>query len=796
MIGDLVRDAVIGVRQLRRRPTQSVALLATLALGIGATTAVFGVMRAVLLRPLPFDEPERLVAVWSTRPAQGVDQLAVSDEDFAAFRERTRTLAAVEATLHTSFDIERDGFVERTQGRRVSAGMLPMLGVRMVAGRAFAAAEGGADPARVVLVGENEWRSRYGGDPAFLGSTLRLDGEPHTVIGILPHPLPLAGIGGTSQVEYWAPLGQVGGRGLAVTARLKPGATRASALADLAAIARDRERESAGTNDGIGVRVVGLHEQTVGRAEEPLRLLGAVVAFVLLVASANAANLLLGRSAERGREMAVRAALGAGRFRLVRQMLHETLVVAAVAGELGVLLASWATDLLVARMPAQLPRAEDTRIDGVVLLFAAATALLSVLVAGLVPALRASRSRPMDGITRGGRAGAAPGRVRALTAGTQIALAVVLAACAALLLRSLLGLANVDVGIDANGVIAVDARAGSALDTGAGRQAFMATAAAELDALPGIEATAVITPLPFSGTNVRLQAVEPVSGDSQMVHLRAASPGWLDVVRLTLRRGRFIEPTDVAGGEPVAVVSETTARRLWPDRDALGRRVRMTVGLRPVEWRVVGVIADERVDGPAQPPPPLVYVPFAQDTPLRFAHVVVRHDGRRPLPMDDLRRRVGTAAPGQPIGPPVAVGDLLAATFAATRFYTFLLGVFAGVALLLATIGIYGANDQSVAQQRSELGIRQAVGASRADVARLVFARGLVVVGIGTVAGIAGAAMSSRLLESLLFGVRPADPLLLALAGTVVAGAALLAISLPARRAANLEPLQALRDPS
>jgi len=793
MTSDLVRDGLIGIRQLRRRPAWSVALLATLVLGIGATTAVFSVTHDVLLRPLPFAEPDRLISIWSTQESRGIDQLAVSDDDFAAFRERSRTLAGLEAAAFASFDVERDGFVEQVPGVHVSTGMFALLGIRPIAGRSFAAAEGGADPARVVMIGEREWRSRYGGDPALIGSAVRLSGEPYTVIGILPDPLPLAVTGGINRGEYWVPLGIIGGRGLAVVARLRPGVSHQAVQTDLAAIAR--ERESMPNNEGVGVRIIELHEQTVGRARDSLRLLAAVVALVLLVACANAANLLFGQSAERQQEMAVRTALGAGRARLIRQVLHETLVLAAIAGVLGVLLASWITDLLVTRMPAQLPRMDNTRVDAVVLLFAAAASIVSVFAAGIFPALRASRSRPLSVMGSGARSGGTRNRLYTVTACVQVALAVVMVACAGLLLRSLVGIARVDPGIDVNGLVAIEARGGMTFGTAASRDAFVASVSAELQARPDVRDAAVVTPLPFGGTNVRAPAVDPMTGDSILVHLRAASPGWFGLAGLTLRRGRFIESTDVVGSVPVIVVTETVARLLWPGREALGQRIGVPIGPRSVDREVVGVIADERVQGPAQPPAPLVYIAFAQATPLRLAHVVIRRTGTAAIAADELRRVVGAAIPGSPVGQPLALADLLTATFAATRFYTFLLAVFSTVALLLAAIGVYGVIEQSVAQQRFELGVRQALGASRTDVARLILRRGLVIAGVGATAGLAAATIASRLLETLLYGVRPADPLTLVIAAIVVGAAALIATSLPARRAAALEPLLALREP-
>jgi putative ABC transport system permease protein len=725
-MSEFIRNVRTGARLLARRPAFSLALLLTLGIGIGATTGVFGVIRAVLLRPLPFDEPSRLVMIWSTHSERGMTQIAVSDEDFAAFRDRSAVFEGVAAVSSTSFEVERDGLTEEVGGALGSDGLLSVLGVQPLLGRGFSSDESGEQAADVVMIGEREWRGRFGSDPGVLGSTVRLDGRPFTIVGVLPADFNVPRVGGMGRVEYWAPLGRIGGRGLGVIARLGDGESADRALADVERIAAARAVEDP-ANAGIGARLVPLHEQAVGSATPALRLLAGVVLVILLVACANSANLLFGHGTRRERELAVRVALGGGRARIIRQLLHENLVIAALGGVFGVVVSIWVTDALIGLMPGELPRLDESRVDGMVLLFAMATTLASVLAAGLLPAVRASRADPMTGLIVGQHQSPRKARGRAIASAVQVTLAVMLLASALLLSRSMTGLNRVNLGYDPDGIIAIDASLGD-LSTNTGRTLFADEVIRALTSQPGVRSAAIVSPLPAAGINMRSPVIVPGRTDTLLATVRAASPEWFATMSVSVLRGRAFGHTDRPGAERVAIISETMESMLFGG-PAVGSQIDMAVPGGSRTLTIVGVAEDTRASGPAEPPAAEFYLPYAQYSPLRTATVVMKTDAAVNAP--DLRARIASLIPGRPVGELSVLADLLADTTASTRFYMFLLGLFALIALALAAIGVFGVVQQNVVQRNFEIGVRLALGADPSDVSRSILRQGFALAAAG-----------------------------------------------------------------
>jgi putative ABC transport system permease protein len=514
-----------------------------------------------------------------------------------------------------------------------------------------------------------------------------------------------------------------------------------------------------------------------------------VVLLILLVACANSANLLFGQGMRRERELAVRAALGGGRARIVRQLLHENLVIAVLGGVFGVVVSIWVTDALIGLMPGELPRIDESRVDGVVLVFAMATTLASVLAAGLLPALRASRADPVVGLLPGQHQSPRRARGRAIASAVQVTLAVVLLASALLLSRSVASLNRVDLGFDPDGIIAISASLGD-MSTSAGRPVFADEAIRAMTSQPGVRSAAIVSPLPASGINVRSPVVVPGRPDTLLATVRAASPEWFETMSIAVLRGRAFAGADRAGGERVAIISQTMEAMLFGG-PAIGRQIDMAVPGGTQTMTIVGVSEDTRASGPAEPPAAELYLPYAQYSPLRTAMVVVKTDGL--VSGAELRSRVASLIPGRPVGELTVLADLLADSTANTRFYMFLVGLFALIGLALAAIGVFGVVQQNVMQRNFEIGVRLALGADPFDVSRSVLRQGFALAAAGAALGVAGALVTTRLLESLLFGVRPGDPATLSLAVGLAIGVALLATWLPARRAAAVDPVTALR---
>jgi len=793
----LQHDVRGALRLVQRSPAFAGVVVLTLAVAIGATCSVFSVVRGLLLEPLPYRDSEKLVRFYGTwRGATGTASLAEYRQDYenlssmsgvAAWGYGAGTLLGADATEHIGLG-------------RATSSLLPVLGVQPALGRWFTKDEEEPGRGRVVVLGPSLWKRRFGGDPGVVGQTVQISGHPFKIVGVLANDLELP-----ETFDAWRPLpfppDQLtprarGQRFLRVIGRLGRGVTLAEARSELAVVS---ERLRAAFPDvypadaGFLMAAVPLLDQMVGRLRPMLWMLFGAVVLVLLMACANVGNLMLARGTARGRELAVRAALGAGRGRLIRQMLVESLFLALLGGALGVLVANWGVDLLLAAGPADLPRAHRVHVDGTVLAFALCASVFSGVLFGLLPALTATQADLHDSL-RGGSASAArhPRRLRRALVAADVALALMLVSGAALLLRSFGRVVEIDPGFDPAGAVAM--MAGVPGDEAHIRKVFAATLQ-RLRELPGSTAVGGVDYQPLSGVaNDLAFEIEghPVPAGARWPdeEARVATSGWFEAMRIPLVQGRSIQETDTPDKAAVVVINKSVARKYWPAGDALGQRLRLQTD--PRWWTVVGVVGDVREFGLDAEVRPTVYFPFDQ-LPNDTLTLVVRSSAP---PRDVLRGAQQALSSIDPLAAAYQarpVSEMLSATLAQRRFALKLLQGFAALALMLAGLGLYGVLAYTVTQRTREIGVRMALGARPAQALALVARESAAVVGAGLVLGFAGALLSARVFAGLLFGVGPADPPALLAAMLVLAAVALGATLMPARRAALVDPAVALR---
>ncbi|HEV8337701.1 MAG TPA: ABC transporter permease [Candidatus Polarisedimenticolia bacterium] len=794
-MGILIQDVRHGIRVLSQSPGLSLVMILTLALGIGATTAIFSVVHAVLLNPLPYPEPERLVLLWDVQP--GLAQAPASYPEFLDWRERSRSFQEVTARFDASVTLTGGGRPEKLNAMAISANLLPALGVKPLLGRGFRPDEELSAAEPVVLISDRLWHRRFGGDPKILGRTVILDARPQTIVGVLPE----FRYGGPR--DLWMPLRldtERAPRGLhfiVVMGRLRPGKTLAAARQEMEGIASQLRRDGV-TNHGI--LLVGLKEQVVGRVRPTLLILFGAVGLVLLIACSNVANLLLARSTARQKEIAIRQALGAGRIRLMRQFLTEGALVAAAGGGLGLLLAWWGMDgLIAAGQSAGLPRMSEIAVDPAVLAFTAAASLLTGLLCGLFPAWQNSRQAPGQTLREGGRrsgAGTGRGRLRSLLVVSEVALSIVLLVGAGLLIHSFVKVLAVPKGFDPSGVVTaeIDLPPGKYAEP-ARQAAFFQDLLQRVRPLPGVRAAAVVSHLPLSGqdTNggILIEGRAVPTGEEPLVELRIASPDYFRAMGIPVLRGRAFTEADDAQAPAVAVINQAMARRLFPGQDPMGKRIDM-------QWlgkgwqEVVGVVGDVKHDSLDAPTLAEAYAPLAQ-RPNPSMNLVVRAASSPVALAAALRERVSAVDPDQPVSEIRTLDRVVADSTVDRRFSTILFGGFAGVALFLATLGLYGVIAYSVTQRTHEIGVRMALGARRSDVLRLVVGQGLRLVAAGVGLGLAAALPLAGLLSGLLFGVPARDPMTFGGVPILLAAVAWIACYLPARRATKVDPIIALR---
>jgi putative ABC transport system permease protein len=799
----LLQDARYGVRMLVRNPGVTAVLVLALAGGTGANAAIFSVVNAVLLRPLPYADPDRLMVVWEDASSFGFPRNTPAPANYLDWRKENRTFADMAAYTGGSFVLTGGGEPERIEAILASANLFSVLGVLPVLGRSFESEDDQPGADAVAILSHGLWQRRFGGSPSALGTTLLVDGRARTVVGVMPRGFQFA----DPRADLWVPIAftneQAAERGshyLEVVGRLKPAVTSAQANADVETIAKRLQQEYPQTNTNIGALVVPLHEQKVGDIRPALLVLLGAVGLVLLVACANVANLLLARSVARQREIAVRAALGASRLRLVRQMLTESVLLGLLGAAAGLFLAAASVRLLVRLVPEGLAMPETIGLDVRVLGFTLLLALFTGLIFGLAPSLHLVRTALGEAAREGSRSSEGPGRgrTRAFLVVSEVALSLILLVGAGLLIKSFDRLRHVEIGFRTERLLTlrVDLPATQYSDQGR-RTAFFDSFLARVQALPGVESAAVIThlPLTFEGDNwLFLPEGQPdrEDGNLPVAVYRVVSRDYFHALGIPLYKGRSFEERDKPDAPPAAVVNRKMAEAFWPGQDPLGRRIRTGRGPDALWLTVVGVVGDTRQTDIHQPPKAELYRPHAQAESIP-REVVVRVAGDPLMLAAAVRREVRALDANLPVSDVRAMEDVAGDAVALPRFQTLLLGIFAAAALGLALVGIYGVIAYSVAQRTREIGIRLALGASRADIVRAVLGPGLRLTVTGLAAGLLGALALTRAMAGLLFGVSATDGTVFVTVPVLVLAVALLAAYLPARRGSRLDPMRALR---
>jgi predicted permease len=796
------QDVGYALRVLRRAPGFTAVAIATLALGIGANTAIFSVVHGVLLASLPYAAAERLYQPRMLYP-DGTIYTALSAPDFMSVRESNRVFEQVEAYSSGAFTLLGAGDPQEVRGARISDGLLQMLGLRVAVGRGFASDEHRPGRGGYAVLSHGFWQRAFGGDAGVVGRAVSIGGTPFTIVGVLapearlPDPIDIY-----APLEYGETFSASTARGrrseyLDVIGRARPGLTAEQVTSDMRRLGIELQAAFPGTNSGLHFTSTSLRELIVGDVQRPLWILLGAVALVLLIACANVANLLLARGSARQEELAVRAAMGAGRARLLRQLLTEAVVLSIAGGAVGIAIAYWATTALVAAQPADIPRLEEVALNGRMLLFAAAVSLLTGLVFGLPPALQATGRHFSESLREGGRSGtAAKGthRVRAALVVAEMALSVMLLAGAGLLIRSFVQMTRVAPGFEADRAIAFRVMLqGEAYARPQQLRDRVAQFEERLRAFPGVTAVAVTNVLPLTGPGglIDFQVVgapAPPPNVNQEIGIASATPDYFRTIGAPLRKGRGFTPHDDDKAPPVAIINEATVRRWFPDRDPIGRRVSMS----GVEREVVGVVADVRQRHPRELVLPQLFTPYAQ-RPSRTVRLVVR-SAADPLALaPSIGNEIRRLDPNLAITDVAPLGQLITRSVARPRFYTSLLTLFAGVALALAATGIFGVMSYTVAQRGREISIRMALGAHSGQVLRMIVGRAVALAGVGAILGLTGTALLGRVIQSQLYGVGILDPLTLSSVIVVLIICAAAASFLPARRAAALDPATTLR---
>ena len=799
MISSALRDARYAVRQLVKTPGFTIVAVLTLAFGIGATSAIFSVVNGVLLRPLPYPNPEGLVRVHEVVPQYG--RFAVAPATFLDWRqqngvfERIATYTATTATLTSG-----DG-PERIPGATASWDIFELLGVQPMMGRGFESQEDAPGKDTVIVISHGMWQRRFGGDAGILGRSVVLNGTPVTIVGVMPADFYFP----SRDAEFWRPIAlntanaSRGGHFLAVIARLKPGVTVERAGVEMKTISERLGIQYPQSSANESAETVGLHEQVVGAIRPMLMTLLAAVAVVILIACANVANLLLVRASVREKEIAIRAAMGAGRRRLVMQMLSESLVLAVAGGALGLLLANLAIPSIQSLSAGSIPRVADITLDRTVLGFAVVVTLATGILFGLAPAWQASRAGLGAALKEGGRSSVGAGGrwMRSALLVVEVALSIVLLVGAALLLRSFAKLTSVDPGFQAGNVLAFRVSLPQASYREEHTQvAFFDNLLAKLDALPDVDAAGMTQSLPMRGSYVlsfNIQGRPPAKpGEENSANHRAVSPDYFKALGIPLLRGRALSDRDVEKSPMVAVVDEAFVKRHFPNEDPLGRGLDIGNGTDGF-YEIVGVVGDVHQDGLDTNVRPTMYVPFKQDV-FSSMWIVAKTKGDPALLTSVARQTVRAIDPGLPAFSITPLADVVSDSVAQRRFSMLLLGLFALVALFLAAVGLYGVVAYTVSQRTQEIGLRMAIGAQPRDVLRMVLGGGMKLAVVGVVIGIASALGLARLVASMLYNVTPFDPTSYAATALILLAVAALACYIPARRAMRVDPIVALRD--
>jgi len=821
----MLNEIKVAFRGLLKSPGFTVIAIATLALAIGATTAVVSLVNALLVRPLPYHDPSGLVLLWEQFALQGLERIPVSAPEFRDYETQLHSFEKIAAFDYTTFNLTSGYLPERIQGAVVSPSMFALLGIQPSHGRAFSADEQGLGHDDVVIISERIWTRRFNSDPAVLGSKMVLDGRAFTVVGIMPaafeFPLPLFNVQGGKfgeRVEIWKPIAFTenemklrGSRDYSVIARLRNGASVRQAQVEIDALIRDWQKQyrtAYGSEESFGSKIYPLREQVVGGMRAGLAILLGAVAFVLLIACANLATMLLARASGREREFAIRVALGAGRWRLLRQLLTESVLLALSGAAAGIILSVWALEFFKRVGAHTIPRLGEVNVDLRVLILMAVVAIGTGILFGLLPALTSSKPELTEALKDGGR-GASTGprrnRIRDALVVAEIALALVLLVGAGLLMKSFVRLQNVNPGFNPHNVLTMEISLPQAKYPAPGPSyiggekaiTFFAEAQRRISQLPGVEANACAAILPLSGSNSDSSfeiegRPRRGGGPGPDEEMRVISPNFFRVLQVPLLQGRFFNDADTSTSPKVVIVNEGLARKYFPNGEALGRRITFDDPSKDPKWiTIVGIVGSMRHRALDLDPQPEYYLPHSQFS-LRNALVVVRSKLDPRSLTSAIRSQIQSMDSELPIAHVRTLDEVVADSIAPRRLSVVLLGFFAGIAVLLAAVGLYGVMSYLVVQRTHEIGVRMALGAQRRDVLGLVVGHAGKLVGIGTILGLLVTLFATRALSSLLFGVGTFDLATFAFVTFTLASVSLIASYIPALRATRADPMIAL----
>jgi putative ABC transport system permease protein len=803
---NLRQDIRYAFRRLLKSPAFTVVALLTLALGIGANTAIFSVVNAVLLKPLPYPEPQQIVGIYHL--SEGT-RATMSGPNFTDVKKLATTLEDAGAYTRLRTILTGRGEPVRLDGAQVSASLFELLGVRPALGRTFRADENEPGKHRVAILSHGLWLQRFGGDRSVVGKTLLLDGVSHEIVGVMPE-----GFSFPAARSIWTPLEytedftteQRGAWYLQGVGRTKDGVSPEQAQAEIETIGRQLAKQYPDSNEGVDITAMSLHEAMVGDIRRAFWVLLGAVGFVLLIACVNVANLLLARAAARENEIAVRTALGAGRGRLIRQLLTESIILAIVGGGLGLLLAVWGVEGLLALEPQGIPRLNEVRVDPNVVFFTMGLSLVTGLLFGLVPAFQSTRGGISATLKEGGRGALTSrggSRMRTTLVIAEVALAVMLLAGAGLLIRSFSRLASVDPGFQVQPALTFElSLPESRYETEEHQIAFFDQLMPKLQTLPGVQAAGAVISLPLSGSSIVLTfeiAGRPPVPPSQQpaMQVRVATPGYFQTIGIPLKRGRFFSDSDRWGSPQVVLITEAAAKQYFPNEDPIGKRITLGWGRGENKPRaggeVVGIIGDVKDAGLDEPDPPQIYLPYRQ-WPIGSMSFLLKTAVPPESVADPVRRTVYSMDGNLPVGNVRTLETLVARSISQPRFYMTLLTVFASVALALAAIGIFGVLSYAVAQRTREIGIRMALGAHQRTVVRLIVRDAMIMASVGVAIGtVAAFLLTEWLVAKLLFNTSPYDPATFTIVAVALAAVSLAAAYVPARRATRVDPIVALR---
>lgn len=801
VVENVLRDVSFSLRILLKNYAFTIVVVLTLALGIGANTAIFSFANGILLRPLPYPQSDRLAVLDETALKRGIDSMSISYPNFLDWREQNKVFEDIGVYFGSSrFSLSGVGEPVEIRGSYISHGLFEILRVSPQLGRTFTANEDRPDEDAVVILGHNLWQRNFGGDPNIIGRKIMISNRPRTVVGVMP-----SGFRFPDVAELWAPVALTTktftrtDHGLSSIARLKDGVTLQEAQAEMTNIAARIEQQNPVTNEGLGVKVTSLHDTLTGDYREALLILLGVVGCVLLVACVNVANLMLARATARQKEFALRTALGASRWRIMRQLLVESLLLALLGGVVGFFLSIWALRLLLTAIPIQLPFWMNFGIDLRVLGFTAVITLLTGLIFGTVPALQTSRVDLNDTLKEGGRGSAGVrSRARSLLVVAEIALSLVVLVGAGLMIQSFLRLKRVNIGLNAHNVLTASVSLPRAkYKEGEQRATFFKNLIARVSSLPGVEAASATATVPLSGDGwgrsltVEGFPVLPV-GQAPMIQHTVVTPGYFRTMAIPLLAGRDFNDADAKDSPDVTIIDERLAREYWPNESPIGKRIRFGPPEDNEPWHtIVGVVGTVRHQRMQEDTRKSVYLPH-QKIPVAGLAVLARTTSNPEDLAGAIRREVAQLDSDLPISIST-MDEVVAESIWQPRLYATLFGAFAGGALLLALIGIYGVMAFLVQTRTHEIGVRMALGASTRDVFKLIVGRGMKLTAVGVLIGVGGAIALTRLMHSLLFNTSATDPITFILISLLLSVAAFLACYIPARRAAKVDPLIALR---